>query len=975
MQPPIRLVTLGTLRLDGSGWRPAKALALLTYLSLQGPTPRRRLRELFWPQAQDAGASLRVVLGQFRRHLPGVLRGEETLETEIESDAAHLLGLGERRGDAADAETYAGPFLAGVELNEVSAELEEWVLDTRERLAGAARLAMVRAAELAGSPAEAAGWIERAAATAEAQPPETDLLERMLRLTLPGSLLEAELRTELAGLSVSASQISLPVPEQELLGRERELSELLLALSDPAVRLLEITGAGGIGKSTLATALLREQADLSGVQVLSVALESALASSEAAARMVVALNLQVTDRGDGWLALAHAWGERPLLALLDGVEGLPDLGRGVSTLLAHCPGVRLVITSRVQRLTGGVSVADLGIAGLSNLGLSNLELSNLGLSNTGGAGRLEGSVHLALDGLSVPAPGESPARMARCAAVQLFVRGARRYLPRFAADEQNAPLVSAIVRRLDGHPLATVLSATWMRVYPPAQIHTLILQDLAALRAEDSWRERHQLSAVFERSWQLLTPEEAQAVSALAVFQGFTPDAALSVAGVTPALLSSLMAHSLLRALPQGRLEVPPVLAAQAQAHLPDAAAVQDAHAGYYLEHLMGHAPESDEVDTERANIVAAVAYSLSRGRDVPGQIDTLLASYDRRGLLDSGTDAFHMFKETLTTQESASAESVLVGLAWLAWLASRYSDAENICKAIIGQEIHVNKLSRMKAMNILAISLRRRGLIEKSLEYSLEALKIATEYSDEDRKAMYALNVSETYLELGQPDKAYDLVDVYATCYPDGISEIVKMYIESQRIGLNYYFEREDAVDLKKTIENFLHTYYKYCATSSYLIAKLTQARLAFADKKILEAAKILKELSNDLDNTTFYEVKIGMKCLSAEIEYLDGRSDRSIDYMTEILNLCEQTDSEQACYEVFTSLYHVILLIDQSLAPQAINFAAKGLHRTYAQNKKTSDKMKELGVKEKHCDLSLNEIKERLRLRISDIAETGKF
>ncbi len=73
----------------------ALALTLLTYLSLQGPTSRRRLRELFWPQAQDAGASLRMVLGQFRRCLPGVLSGEETLEAAVESDAALLLGLGE----------------------------------------------------------------------------------------------------------------------------------------------------------------------------------------------------------------------------------------------------------------------------------------------------------------------------------------------------------------------------------------------------------------------------------------------------------------------------------------------------------------------------------------------------------------------------------------------------------------------------------------------------------------------------------------------------------------------------------------------------------------------------------------------------------------------------------------------------------------------------------------------------------------
>jgi len=87
--------------------------------------------------------------------------------------------------------------------------------------------------------------------------------------------------------------------DQELLGRDRELSELLLALARPEVRSVEITGPGGIGKSTLAAALLREQAALDRVRVLSVPLEHAHAASQAAAQVAVALGVQVQDQGNG----------------------------------------------------------------------------------------------------------------------------------------------------------------------------------------------------------------------------------------------------------------------------------------------------------------------------------------------------------------------------------------------------------------------------------------------------------------------------------------------------------------------------------------------------------------------------------------------------------------------------------------------------------------------------------------------------
>lgn len=882
---------MGSLHVEGTDWRPAKALVLLAYLSIQGPTSRRRLRELFWPQAQDPGASLRVLLRHLRNHLPGAVQGEETVEVLIGSDAAALLRLDQTAGSAPDTALYTGPFLAGARLSEISTELGEWVLETRERLAGAARLAAIRAAETAGSPTEAVQWAERAAALVEAPPLEGSELERLLRLVAPGSLLEAELRREQAEFGETGAPADRHQAEQELLGRERELGFLLLALTDPAVRLLEITGSGGIGKSTLAAALLREQADLSGVQVLSIALETALASSEAAARMVVALKLQVTDRGDGWLALADACAERSLLVLLDGAEGLPDLGRGIATLLARCPNIRVVVTSRIQRLT-------LGAAGLQ-----------------------QGATHLALDGLSVPGAGELPERVARSAAVQLFARGARRYLPRFALDAQNAPQVSAIVRRLGGHPLATVLCATWMRIYPPAQIHTLVLQDLSALRAETGSSERHHLSAVFERSWLLLTQVEAQAIAALAVFQGFDPAAALAVANVSEALLDQLKTHSLVREVQQDsrkrrRLEVPPVLAAQAQAHLENAAAVLDAHAEYYLYHLMAHAPESDEVNDERANIVAAVGYAVGRGRNVSTQIDTLLLSYDRRGLLDSGTDALYTLREALPDENTETGGSILIGLAWMLRLSSHYLEAEELCIHILHNFESRDSVTRMKANNIIANSLIQKGKNLEALDYLSNALKIAKIRSDRNREVMYSLNISEIYINTGRYKEAIDFI---VNRINDVNDQHLNLLVREQILRSRYYIDNLDEAN-KEEVEGFLRDFTAVSMSRPYMLVTLTYSRILVKLGKYRQASAVLRSLLKHTEGGGIWDIGIAAQIIEVEIDYAVGKPNIARSKIANIMKSKFLINDSRAIYEIILACSENIFSIDPEFTTSAL-------------------------------------------------------
>jgi tetratricopeptide (TPR) repeat protein len=126
------LHALGGLYLEGHAFRRPKPLLLLVYLALEGPQPRRRLAELFWPGAQDALNSLSVALNQLKPL--GVVEGGEVLRARVVLDVAELRrALAE--GDLERVRSlYRGAFLEGVELP-LGEELEEWVWSTREGLA------------------------------------------------------------------------------------------------------------------------------------------------------------------------------------------------------------------------------------------------------------------------------------------------------------------------------------------------------------------------------------------------------------------------------------------------------------------------------------------------------------------------------------------------------------------------------------------------------------------------------------------------------------------------------------------------------------------------------------------------------------------------------------------------------------------------------------------------------------------------
>ena len=161
---------LGTLGFEGrTRFRP-KPLLLLTYLGLEGPTPRWRLVELFGAGARDPADAFATTL---RRARDGLLAhaGDESPAAAVSSDA---VAFRERAlaGDHASAlSLYRGSFLAGLRLS-LGVELEEWCMHTREELAALAVRCHVRAAGVALAAGDREAAARHALLAARAAPEE-----------------------------------------------------------------------------------------------------------------------------------------------------------------------------------------------------------------------------------------------------------------------------------------------------------------------------------------------------------------------------------------------------------------------------------------------------------------------------------------------------------------------------------------------------------------------------------------------------------------------------------------------------------------------------------------------------------------------------------------------------------------------------------------------------------------------------------
>lgn len=295
---------------------------------------------------------------------------------------------------------------------------------------------------------------------------------------------------------------TFPAPVTELIGRERELASLRRTLDRDAVRLVTVTGPGGMGKTRLAIDVGEDLAEDYPDGVYFVDLAPVL--DPATVPTAIAQTLGVRNTGDGPVEdkLVIALRGRRVLLVLDNFEQVLPAAAVVTRLLAALPELNVLVTSRVLLKVNGEH---------------NFELGPLDQPHPH---RTPGSDSALLDAARL-----SPA-------VTLFVERTRAVRPDFELTAANVDAVAGICAALDGVPLALELAAARIRLLSPEQMLARLDRRLPMLTGGVTDRpERQQtLRRTIEWSTQLLGEEERRLLARLGVFVGgFTLDAAESI--------------------------------------------------------------------------------------------------------------------------------------------------------------------------------------------------------------------------------------------------------------------------------------------------------------------------------------------------------------------------------------------------------------------------------------------------------------
>lgn len=559
------------------GFVSSKAPALLAYLVVTGrPHQRDSLAALLWGEMPDADAknNLRQTLTNLRKLAePNLVITRETVgwntAVPCHLDVTQFEDLLQAsREDVADpirtlqpaAALYQGDFLAGFYIRDAP-EFEEWMLGQRARFRELALHALHTLTQQHLARREYGQTIDCATRLLNLDPwREESHRQLMLALVRSGQrtaalrqyetcrdVLDRELgvkpsnettalyeRIRAAG---TAPRHNLPLQPSVFVGRSVELARIGTWLADSSSRLLTIIGPGGVGKTRLVLqAAQAHTADfLEGVWFVSLVPVADNGGLVTAAAAAIGFQFASADRLDEQL-LDYLRGKEMLL-LLDNMEHLLN-GRNLSllaNLLAQAPAVKLLVTSR-ERLNLQAETL-LELHGLPYVDSDqNLVNGNLITDNR----------------LPITA---SPAG-------QLFVERARQVQADFQPAGQEAALLH-LCRQVDGLPLALELAASWVRALDVPGIAAEIEQGLDFLSGgrHDLPARHRSLPAVFDYSWQLLTPQEQTAYAALSVFRGgFSREAALAVADSHLPLLAGLVDKSLLRRDSDGRYRRHPLL-------------------------------------------------------------------------------------------------------------------------------------------------------------------------------------------------------------------------------------------------------------------------------------------------------------------------------------------------------------------------------------------------------------------------------
>ena len=570
MRSQLRLLGVPVLECNGEPTHVPrrKALALLAYLAVTGGRHQREsLATTLWPEsrAEPAHAALRNLLWCLRKTpVSSVLHSNRsavwieksnilTVDANRFRDLTRSCPSKAHGSDAACAvcepllaeavRLWNGPFMSGFGVansilfedwqfaegaalqNELSQTLdrlveyytpiEDWEAVERcarqwlqiDELNEAAYRALMRCYSAKGNRSEALRTYEQCRRTLKDSlgvSPEEATIDLAETIRMPK-------RNEPRSAATRASR--LPPVRGRIIGRE-EIAERVERLLLGSTRAVSLVGLGGVGKTSVALHVARRLEDRFAQGAALIALDSLHGGIPLASAVRAALSLAMDRPSDASPEerIADALQNHQLLIILDGAETFAAQTLRLVELLTRAPGVRVLITSRIE-----VNAPDI--------------------------------VSVPLLGLACPPANEQAEHLPEYPATRLLRISSERHGVPPSGNAADLHDMSDLARLLEGTPLALEMAAGWRSVLTWKEIGERVRSNLDFLVHRDTnVSPRHRtLAATFDQSWDLLTADGRAALARMSVFRGpFTIRAAEHVAGTHAGALATLTSRCLL---------------------------------------------------------------------------------------------------------------------------------------------------------------------------------------------------------------------------------------------------------------------------------------------------------------------------------------------------------------------------------------------------------------------------------------------
>jgi predicted ATPase len=548
---------------------------------------------------------------------------------------------------------------------------------------------------------------------------------------------------------------NLPVPSTPLVGRDSDREQLCGLIRQPGIRLVTLTGPGGVGKTRLAI----DAAAALGETFPQGIYFSALAAARDADVMWKAIAGDLSVDGDEPAAVTeHLRGRRTLL-VLDNLEQVHGGAEVVAALLAAAPRLVVLATSR-------------------------------------GPLHLQGEHELPVPPLALP---QEPviAAVTESAAVRLFVQHADMVRPAFGVTEENAADIAAICQRLDGLPLAIELAASRARLLSPRALLARLDHSLALAAADAGRPSRQQtLRATVAWSYDLLPPEPAAVLRRAGVFAGgcdLDALAAVALAADGPAgpadpleLASELMDVSLITVTegadgePRvGLLETVREFALERLAEAGELDSAQRRHAGHYAAlaeqaHPQLYGPAQlaalDRLESEHDNLRAALTWALEPQATGAADaervgiglrlVEALVAFWHRHGHAAEGRRWLQRAIELVNDDTGATLAAVAHGLGMLLTQQAEFAAAVPLFERSLAIYRDAGEREQeAKELNSLGITHCYLGDLSIARSLLEESAALARDTGNERRLAAAQANLGLTETLAGDFDRATEVL------------------------------------------------------------------------------------------------------------------------------------------------------------------------------------------------------------------------